>query len=371
MPDPTIPNQPIGTSRQRVWRRHPRESAAILLLGLVGMVVAAASVGASSNPYPAEPELAPSKPVPGAVRNVPPETALALNAQIPVAEGPNPPASPFRLAGASAEARRRALECLTTAIYYEAAREPLDGQRAVAQVVLNRVRHPAFPDSVCGVVFEGSTRVTGCQFTFTCDGSIGRGPEAALWARARQVASAALAGHVHAPVGHATHYHANYVLPYWASSLAKAGVEGAHIFYRWQGGWGVPAAFAQRWSGIEGDPARLRLAALSTPRTAEPASPAAPQATATLDQLEAGGAKVRAGKDGRVRLLFTAEAREIVQKIQPTAYVDRVAASDNLRFALGGNGSAAVEPAFGRKAGPAVADKQKDSNSGGSDGALQ
>ncbi|WP_398286925.1 cell wall hydrolase [Sphingomonas daechungensis] len=64
---------------------------------------------------------------------------------------------------------------MTSAVYYEAGQESLDGQRAVAQVVLNRVRHPAFPANVCGVVYEGSTRATGCQFTFTCDGSLMRG----------------------------------------------------------------------------------------------------------------------------------------------------------------------------------------------------
>ena len=160
--------------------------------------------------------------------------------------------------------RARALECLTSAIYYEAAQEPTDGQRAVAQVVLNRVRHPAFPNSVCGVVYEGSTRPTGCQFTFTCDGSMARAPMPDLWNRARKVAEEALNGAVYAPVGLATHYHANYVVPYWASSLVKTAVEGAHIFYRWAGGWGQPAAFNDRWSGTEGSPAALRLAALST-----------------------------------------------------------------------------------------------------------
>src|SRR5947199_78142 len=83
------------------------------------------------------------------------------------------------------------------------------GVLAVAQVVLNRVRHPAFPASVCGVVYEGSTRQTGCQFTFTCDGSLYRRPDLTGWRRAYTIAEAALSGSVYAPVGYATHYHAN------------------------------------------------------------------------------------------------------------------------------------------------------------------
>ena len=100
-------------------------------------------------------------------------------------------------------------------------------------MVLNRVRHPAFPASICGVVYEGSTKPTGCQFTFTCDGSLSREPDVEGWRRALQVAEAALKGYVYAPVGWATHYHANYVVPYWTSMMAKNAVIGAQLFYRW------------------------------------------------------------------------------------------------------------------------------------------
>jgi spore germination cell wall hydrolase CwlJ-like protein len=186
-----------------------------------------------------------------ALQQVAPESALAINAAVPIANLANPPALPFTLAGASDASRARSLDCLTAAIYYEAAREPTDGQRAVAQVVLNRVRHPAYPNSVCGVVFEGAHRVTGCQFSFTCDGSLRRAPMADYWERARQVAQAALAGYVYAPVGWATHYHANYVVPYWSSTLVKSANVGLHIFYRWRGGWGRPAAFADHYAGVE------------------------------------------------------------------------------------------------------------------------
>jgi len=145
----------------------------------------------------------------------------------------------------------RALDCLTQAVYYEAGNQSDDGQRAVAQVVLNRVRDRAFPSSVCGVVYQGSTRSTGCQFTFTCDGSLNRTPTATGWSRARAVAGAALSGAVYAPVGSATFYHANYVSPWWATSMDKVATVGAHIFYRWRPGMERALAFRQPYSGSE------------------------------------------------------------------------------------------------------------------------
>src|SRR5581483_605880 len=152
--------------------------------------------------------------------------------------------------------RARSLDCLTAAIYYEAATEPTDGQRAVAQVVLNRVRHPAFPNSVCGVVYQGPQRVGGgCQFTFTCDGSLAIAPSGEAWARARRIAAEALAGLVYAPVGEATHYHTQQVVPAWAFRLAKVAVIGAHSFYRLPGQWGDPAAFRQAYARREPSPA--------------------------------------------------------------------------------------------------------------------
>ena len=100
-------------------------------------------------------------------------------------------------------------------------------------------------------MFEGARRSTGCQFSFSCDGSLRRTPMPAVWSRARTVAEAALNGFVYAPAGWATHYHANYVVPYWASSLVKTVTVGAHIFYRWRGGWGRPPAFLNRYRGAE------------------------------------------------------------------------------------------------------------------------
>lgn len=163
---------------------------------------------------------------------------------------PGAAARAFRSNGSGLD-KARALQCLSMAVYYEAASESYNGQRAVAQVVLNRVAHPAYPSSVCGVVFQGSERRTGCQFTFTCDGSLARKPSRASWARAQSVALAALAGEVFNPVGTATHYHTHAVNPYWASSLDLIGSIGAHRFYRWRGNAGRVAAFSDGYSGIE------------------------------------------------------------------------------------------------------------------------
>ena len=204
---------------------------------------------------------------------LPPETAsFATDASIR-------PARPFSMANASATDRGRALQCLTSAIYYEAATEPDAGQQAVAQVILNRVRHPAFPATVCGVVYQGSERTTGCQFSYACDGSMARAPSRTYWLRAMKVAAAALDGHVFAPVGLATHYHTYAVTPSWNRSLVMTAALGAHFFHRWQGWWGTPAAFSQRYAGNEplpGPHARpekpevaLAAADTSPPRTAE------------------------------------------------------------------------------------------------------
>lgn len=175
-------------------------------------------------------------------------SAIHRDDSIP-ATGSGPAARPLAARGTSLD-RGRALQCLTTAIYYEAASEPDAGQRAVAQVVLNRVAHPAWPNTVCGVVYQGSERPS-CQFSFACDGSLARRPMAVFWERARRVAADALAGQVYAPVGLATHYHTSAVRPYWAPSLSFIGTIGAHRFYRWSGAAGRPAAFVSVYSGGE------------------------------------------------------------------------------------------------------------------------
>lgn len=178
------------------------------------------------------------------------DEARLVNALQLASPEPPPPAKPFILK-ASAEDRAAAIKCLTQAIYYEAAIEPIEGQRAVAQTVLNRVRHPGYPKSVCGVVYQGALRQTGCQFSFTCDGSLARVPNPVIWSRAERLAIDALGGHVERSVGTATHYHADYVSPYWAPTLYKIVQIGRHIFYRWTGPWGLPPAFNGRYAGGE------------------------------------------------------------------------------------------------------------------------
>lgn len=155
----------------------------------------------------------------------------AAQAQVPTSAKwqATPRYLPPMLAGETPEA---AAECLALAITYEAGFEPLAGQEAVAQVILNRVRHSAYPNTVCGVVWQGSQRRTGCQFTFTCDGSLRRTRSAPAMAAARQVAVRVLAGESLDHVRGATHYHANYVAPYWAPSLTRVRQIAAHIFYR-------------------------------------------------------------------------------------------------------------------------------------------
>jgi len=184
------------------------------------------------------------------------DQAKLINAALPFANGPLHTAAPFLVSGGGLD-QRRALLCLTQAVYYEAGFEPLEGRRAVAQVVLNRLRHPAFPKSLCGVVYQGSGSGV-CQFTFVCDGALYRAPTRDAWLAAEQVARAALDGYVETRVGEATHYHADYVAPRWAPLLAKVAQIGQHIFYRWPGAWGQPAAFVGRYIGEPRDPLALR-----------------------------------------------------------------------------------------------------------------
>lgn len=334
----------------QLWREHPRET---LVLGLVGFLATAAFAGASYTLPPTADQVTAATvappPPPLLVRKLAPEHALQVNGTIPLSSGPNPAALPFRAARASAASRAQALECLTSAVYYEAGAEDAAGQQAVAQVILNRVRHAAFPASVCGVVYQGSTRVTGCQFTFTCDGSLMRRPSSDGWARARKVAEAALSGAVYAPVGYATHYHANYVVPYWAPSLAKNAIVGAHIFYRWAGGWGRAPAFVQKYSSAEPAAAALRAAALAAEAATANLLPAMETAQAVTEMP---GAEAQKAPDGRVAIRFKLAARKAVEEAPHHDYVDKVTASDNLRWALSGDPVKQTEQPLGVKANP-------------------
>ncbi len=341
----------LAASAAKLSRAYPRESVG---LGLLGVAVAFA-IGGAAHSTPELPGLhagleAPPAPPPMLLRQVAPDQALEINREIPLASGPNPAAVPFAFKGDKAS-RAQALQCLATAVYYEAGSQDDDGERAVAQVVLNRVRHPAFPSTVCGVVYQGSTRPTGCQFTFTCDGSLYRGPDLAGWRRAYGIAQAALGGYVYAPVGYATHYHADYVVPYWASTLAKNAVVGAHMFYRWAGGWGRPAAFTKNYSGHEPNALALRNAALTAEAaTANQASEAAIEVVGDIP-----GAELKAAPDGRVAVRFNlAAARKAADTAPHEDYGKKFAASDNLKWSLSSDIVDASEKPLGKAAASAA-----------------
>jgi hypothetical protein len=250
-------------------RRHPANIApanptyrvAIVVVGLVLVALITAALLANINRTPKSLPLHPRPTVreeprvsdvsvPNLVKPLTTDEAIHQNQERPFDALPDTPAQPFVL-HTDDESRERAITCLTQAAYYEAGTEGGDGERAVVQVVLNRLHRPGFPSTLCGVVYQGSELPTGCQFTFTCNGSLDREPTQVGWKQARQIAVAALDGKVFPGVGHATHYHAEYVLPYWAESLAKQVQIGAHIFYRLKGALGSSAAFSQRYGGSE------------------------------------------------------------------------------------------------------------------------
>ena len=263
-------------SRAGQGRGLARRAVGRVLFKRVGVLLAAVAVPAMAAPdLPvakpqvirfAMPETIPYEP--GAMAWTPPAADLSANAlspdlpefaASPLTQDAGPAARPFTGFPGFAD-RLRAEECLALAVYYEAASESKEGQQAVAQVVMNRVRHPAWPNSVCGVVFQGSERQTGCQFTFTCDGALARRPSAQGMVRARMIASAALGGFVFRPVGLATHYHRTDIYPYWAPSLHEVGTIGLHRFYRGSGAAGRPAAFTAGYAGNESLP-RVNLTA--------------------------------------------------------------------------------------------------------------
>ncbi len=140
---------------------------------------------------------------------------------------PFQPAS-FRVASKNT----REQNCLAQAIYYEARGESRQGQMAVAEVVSNRARSGIYPNSVCGVVYQGSERVTGCQFSFTCDGSLKARPRGAAWREANAISAQVLMGMVRPVTHRATHYHTVAIDPYWSASLVETARIGAHVFYR-------------------------------------------------------------------------------------------------------------------------------------------
>lgn len=229
-----------------------------------------------------------------------PTGAQAVNAAVPFSLADNPAARPFVLKGDAGD-RARAVQCLTQAVYFEAGFEPGEGQQAVAQVILNRMRHPIYPHSVCGVVYQGADLKTGCQFSFTCDGSLAKTPQKAAWDRSRAVAERALNGFVLKSVGEATHYHTQWIVPWWQPSVSKVAQIGAHIFYRWPGTLGLPGAFNGRYAGAE------RIIA----------TPSAPSQLAPLEALPKDA-------DGRVHAVLTLASNDATPL--PTTPRERMAA---------------------------------------------
>ena len=177
--------------------------------------------------------------------------------------------------------RARATACLAAAIYYEAANQPVQGRQAVAQVVLNRLKHPAFPKTICGVVYQGAS-APGCQFSFACDGALSRVPEPRAWGDAMELARSALEGANPNVVGFATHYHTIWVHPAWSDALTRVSQIGDHFFYRIPGRPPASASPASSFAGSE--------PWIATPMLARPAAPldlSAPKAAAATARISA------------------------------------------------------------------------------------
>jgi hypothetical protein len=209
-----------------------------LMIGLSAIEVAAAEdvATAINATLPAAPTPAPADtPVPALTKRV---VVVRMMAPIPDSDEKGPTGSIVADSGsgeASGKARTQSeAHCLATAIYFEARGESLRGQRAVAEVILARTRVPGRPKTICGVVYEGSTRASGCQFSFTCD----RIPDVVrtrkLWLRAQRVAAQVMRtrGRGKTVSRGATFYHADYVSPSWASRMVKVAQIGQHVFYK-------------------------------------------------------------------------------------------------------------------------------------------
>lgn len=248
-----------------LWRDRSAWAFALLAIAAIVAVLFASSMGTNAGRTsvrlspPAPPASTIPKVLPMELAPIAQDDARAANAKIALITKGFVAARPFVYPGDAAN-RGRARDCLAAAMLYEAGDDG-QGQRAVAQVIINRVRHPAFPKSVCGVVFQGSERTTGCQFTFTCDGALNRRYSDAAWTRAQVNAEIVLAGGVDPRVGLATHYHTDWVRPYWSDSLEKIAIVDTHLFFRWPGYWGTTPAFRGAVSGVDAPIAKM--AALS------------------------------------------------------------------------------------------------------------
>jgi len=243
-----------------------------------------------------------------------------------------PAAQPFHFADGGALESARDLACLTDAVYYEARGENTAGQAAVAQVVLNRVRHPAFPKSVCGVVFQRAVGGDGCQFSFVCDGSMRHAREPGAWRRAEEIAARALDGAVMASIGNATHFHVAGLDPGWGPRLLRVAQVGLHVFYRFGGSAGRPGSFngevqhspagaAEDASAATADGAPAGQFILASATTTAPTDKAATPAQAAAPAKAAAPAAVRP-KDAapdKAEAAPKAAASEVVPTARPAS----------------------------------------------------
>jgi spore germination cell wall hydrolase CwlJ-like protein len=165
--------------------------------------------------------LLPPQPGPVKIASTPANTASA-------AARPIAPRSPL----VGSVTSEKEMKCLAEAVYFESRSEPERGQAGVAQVVINRSRSGVYPPTVCGVVYQNRHRYLACQFTFACEGKSLRITEPGAWSTAVRIAKDVAEGRTYlAGVGNATHYHANYVRPWWARHMDKREKVGKHIFY--------------------------------------------------------------------------------------------------------------------------------------------
>ena len=221
--------------------------------------------------------------------------------------------------------------CMAQAIYYESRNEPVAGQLAVAEVVSNRMRDHRYPDSACGVVFQGATRTTGCQFSFTCDGAMDRAPKGLAWEQAKEIAAHVMMNLAEDRTGGATHYHATYVDPVWSAGLIKTDKIGLHVFYRFPRGaeWAkVRSANAKRAAApvLTADTGKVDkdAAALSVLRTARAEErPETEAAEASVQQASFAPATVttstRTITNGAPRLTTARDASYDVASNEPAA----------------------------------------------------
>ena len=335
-------------SGRRLALAEPRAAVAI---GVAS--VAAATAGLFQLLTAADPaNAAPPAPPPMLIRSVAPDQAQIINAALPLNNLDNPAAKPFRLAG-SAAARAQALQCLASAVYYEAGNQDVNGARAVAQVVLNRVRHPAFPASVCGVVYQGSTRVTGCQFTFTCDGSLAYPARRCRLAprqgggRSGACRRGLCAGRLGDP------------LP---RQLCRPGVgrepvqecRGRRPSLLSLGRWLGPAARVRpilcRPRGQRRWPAQRRARRGSRDRRPG-TGPGCDRRSPTFPASRRSSSTPSMRGDKRVAVRFNQVAREASDKVVHEDYVKKVEATDNLRFALSSETTSTTEAPLGSKPG--------------------